>query len=133
MRKNNDDIDHSPSKRTLIRCMNEVKVTSALDIRFSVTKSNIKKDHHLHTSEKSLRNAFNYKVAALNDHFIVGEELEEKDCDMLSDDAKITVELAKKMSDNDKVSYLCPYQTFFSVNTGMLMHSVDTNYNKRQW
>ena len=66
-------------------------------------------------------------------HFIVGEELEEKDCDMLSDDEKITVELAKKLSDNDKVSYLYPGQKFVGVDTGMLMHSVDTNDNKRQW
>ena len=124
--KKTDDINCSPSKRTLIRCMNEVKVTSVLDGGFSVTKLGIQKDHHRHTSENSLRNALNYAVAVVCIHFIVGEQLEEKYYDVLSDEAKRTIELVKKLSNNEKVRPLYPDQIFGSDDARLLMHLGDT-------
>ena len=64
----------------------------------------MQKDHHRHTSENSLRNTLNYAVAVLCTHFVLGEELQKNEYDKLSDDAKKTIELVKKLSDNDKVS-----------------------------
>ena len=95
-----------------------------------MTKDGMQKDHHRCTSEKSLLNALNYAVAVLCTHFIVGEALEENECDKLSDDAKITIELVKKLSDDDKVWPLHPDKTFGSDNTSLLPCTMNDKHNK---
>ena len=83
----------------------------------------MQKDHHRCTSENSLRNALNYAVAALCTHFIVGEELEENEYNKLSNNAKSTIKLVKKISNNDKVMPLYPDQTFGSDDASLFTHT----------
>ena len=88
------DINNSiSSRRTLERFMHETKVQSALDVRFSITKSTINKTILRRTSENSIRNALSFGVAALPTHFIVGKELDKVQYEMLSNDATNTIDL----------------------------------------
>ena len=81
----------------------------------------------------SLHNALRCEAAVLCTHFAACEELEENKCEKLSNDAKTTIELVKKLSDNDKVRPFHSDETFGSDGTSLLMHSKNFNANKRQW
>jgi len=133
MAKKAGNVNYSPSKRTMNRYMNEVKVSSILDGRFSVTNAGIKKDMHRYTSENSLRNALNYAVAVLSTHFILGEELEKNIYNNLSDDAKSTIEMVRKLNNNEKVKPLHPDQIFGSDDTSIFVYSGNTKNKKHQW
>ena len=69
-----------------------------------------------HVSENSLRNALDYVRGVMSVCFATCEELEEKDCDTLSDESKSTIELVKNLSNNNKVRPLCPIK-FLEVTT----------------
>ena len=133
MGKNAREINYSPSKRTMDRYMTEIKVSSVLDRGFSATKAGIKKDMHRYTSENSLRNALHYATAVLSTHLIVGEELEKNAYENLSDDAKSTIEMVKKLNNNEKVRPLHPDQIFGSDDTSMFVCSRNNKDKKRQW
>ena len=49
-----------------------------------------------HTSENSLRNALSSAISVSSAHFIVGEELDSKVCNMLSEDAKKNCRFSEK-------------------------------------
>ena len=76
------------------------------------------------TSENSIRNALSFAIAVLSTHFVVGEgELEKNEYDQLSDDAKSTIDLVKKLN--------CD-QIFSTDDTTLFMYS-GTAEKKRQW
>ena len=97
-----DNNNYIASDRTITRYMSKIKVESAIDSRFSVTKARIKKDKLRYTSENSLCNVLLYAIAVLSAHFVAGEELESQIYDKLSDDAKSTIELTKKVHNTEK-------------------------------
>ena len=55
-----------------------------------------------HTSENALRNALTYAIAVMSTHSIIGDELEYHTHDKLSDDAKNTIELLKRLNNAEK-------------------------------
>ena len=116
----------------MTRYMNEIKVASVIDGRFSVTKAGIKKDKLRYTSENSLRNALSYAIAVLSTHFIAGEELEPQIYDKLSDDARSTIELSKKLHNTEKVRPMHPDQILGSDDISLFIHKGTTKDKKQE-
>ena len=102
--------NYNPSRRSMGRYLTEVKVASALDGGFSITDKVINKTMVRYTSENSIRNVLSCAVAVLSTHFVIGEELDSKIFDSLSEDAKKTIELTKKLNNNENVMPIHPDQ-----------------------
>ena len=82
--------------------MQETKILSVLDGRFSIVNSTVYKKINRHISENSLRNAFSNAMIVLATNFIVGEAMDKKDYKILSYKAKETIELVKKLNNAEK-------------------------------
>ena len=117
----------------MTRYINEIKVESVMDGRFSVTKAEIKKDKLRYTSESSLHNALSYAIAVLSMHFVASKELEPQIYDKLSNNAKSTIELAKKLHNTKKVRPMYPDQILGSDDTSLFIHKGTTKDKKREW
>ena len=63
--------------------LSETKVTSVLDSGCT--------DRYLNF----LNNTFNYRIAVLSTHFLIGDELDKNEYNMLSDNTKNTIELVE--------------------------------------
>jgi len=122
--------NYTPSPRTMKRYKNEVKVESVLCGNFSITKAGVKKDMHRYTSENSLRNALSYLITVLSTHFILGEDLEPNIYEKLSDDAKNTIELVKKLNNVDKARPIPPEQILGSDDTSLFAHTGSVKKNE---
>ena len=95
-----------------------------LDGRFSITKATVKKTMNRFTSENSMRNALSFAIAVLSTHFVIGEgELEKNEYDQLSDDAKSTIDLVKKLNGYQKVLPIDPDQILSTDDATLFMHS----------
>ena len=70
--------------------------------------STVSKTMVRYTSERSLRNVLSYTIGVLCTHFILDEKMDEKDCKLLSDDAKSTIDLVKKLSCTSSVKPINP-------------------------
>ena len=115
--------NYVPSDRTMSRYLNEVKVASALEGGISVAKVCVKKRMNRHTSENALCNALTYAIAVMSTHSIIGDELEYHTHDKLSDDAKNTIELLKRLNNAEKLRPIIPDQILGSDDTSLLTHT----------
>ena len=113
------------------RYQNKVKLQSVLSGQFSVITSATNKSMILCTSKYSLRNALCYAIAVLHSLFMIGKEMNENDYKLLLDDAKNTIKLVKKLSNNDKVMPIHPNQIYSTDNTSLFI-SIGTNPNKKK-
>ena len=87
---------------------------------------------HRYRSENSLHNILNYAIIELSVHFLIGNELNKNEYNILSDNTKYAIKLVKKLSNTDKVQAIYPDQKCSCDNTSLFVHSENTKYKKMQ-
>ena len=85
-----------------------------------------------YASENSLRNILNYIIAVLPAYFLIADEFDKNEYNMLSNNTQNTIKLVKKLSNTSKVRPIYPDQIYCSNDTSLFTYSGNTKENKPQ-